>query len=912
MPGKGSRGFQIVSVLLAVILLFNITACTSRTPQPGSDGPKATSANAPAGELDDGPASITFAMNEYEARMYEPLIEQFMAENPDITVQIVEPPQFGPDDQPENINWWRLMASASDTTIIWGGSMDPNQSHYFRDLGPLMDVDPTFDADDFWPGALDACTDAEGRVLGIPLNFTVNGVFFDEEAFDAAGLPHPGPGWTFEDLQKAARTLTEQRGDQTRYGLAERESLYSSIVAPLVVTHLLEQGDDPDGEGLEAELGWYLSLAKEDVIYAIRQVEDWSKSWEEWMALFSGDARPAMWAGSISESLPVNGPMGINASDPFSYMAFRTYGFAPYPIDSERPELGTTPVYPMCIAISSGSLHPRAAWAWVNFLTRQVLTLDEYNVYERLRVPSRISVAEASGYWDMLPKEIGDAVRYGIEHAWISTFFPESFSAVEKAIVEAIYQGADLSTALDSAMAEIVKMPTPTPDTVEVVVATPPAPPPEDATVIKFMMQNYSPDSNQLIKETIAAFQQAHPDIYIDLSTDPGITGPDAIDDWYDFLGGKFDCYSWWPSFSPEFPPNSALSLNALIEAEGPEFIQDFPADQLDVYRVGGELYGLPAFSQPRIVSYNIDLLEKRGVEPPSPDWTMDDFIELISKVASTSASDPSYGLLYSTWEDVLLSGRGVKWLDATKDPPEPLFDSPDMVSALAWLSDLVQSNGVILQDGTNWEKVDEALRTGKVGFWFSQAGMTDWFLMGPSGQPSFKVGVVPLPVMQEGTDYANIYASTNSQGLFISATTEHVQACWDWIKFLSEQPNAFSGVPSRISVVESPAYKALVGEQVAEAYIAAVKQSVQPDPNQPTYGPLTWPMYEWRNQAITAVLGGEDAEEVLTDTQQKAEDFLSCAVLIDLEGKDDMELSKEVYGCARQVDPQGNWPVYE
>lgn len=910
MPAKGSRGFQIVPVLLAFILLFT-SACKPSTPQPGPAAPGATSA--PAGDLDDGPASITFAINEYEARLYEPLIEQFMAENPDITLQIVEPPTIGPDDQTENVNWWRLMASASDTTIIWGGSMDPNQSNYFRDLGPLMDMDPTFDADDFWPGALDACTDAEGRVLGIPLNFTINGVFFDEEAFDAAGLPHPGPGWTFEDLQKAVRALTERRGDQTRYGLAERESLYSSIVAPFVVTYLLEQSDQPDGEELEALLDWYLSLAKEDLIYSIRIPEDWSKSWEEWTAMFSGDARPAMWLGSLAESLPTNGPVAFNPDDPFSFMAFKTDGFAPYPIDPERPELGTTPVFPMCIAISSGSLHPRAAWAWINFLSKQVLVMDEYNTYERLRVPARISVTESSGYWDVLPKEVGDSVRYAIEHAWISTYYPETFSAVEKAIVEAIHGGADFSTSLESALAEIVKMPTPTPDTVEVVVATPPPPPPEDATIVKFMMQNYSPDSNQLIKEMITAFQQSHPDIYIDLSTDVGNTGSDPIDDWYAFLGERFDCYAWWPTYSNEVTLDSALSLNALIEAEGPEFIQDFPADQLDAFREGGELYGLPAFTQPRIFRYNIDLLEKRGVEPPGLDWTMDDFVEMISKVASTSASDPSYGMLYSTWEDILLSGRGVKWLDLSKDPPEPMFDSPDMISGLAWITDLMQSNAVLLQDDSNWQTVDEALRTGQVGFWLGQVGYSDWFMYSGSGnQPAFRVGVAPLPTMPGGDDWASTYNTLNTQGLFISATTENARACWDWMKFLTEQPNAFAGVPSRISVAESQAYKALVGEQTAEVYLAAVRGSAKPDPNQSAFGPLVWPMYEWRVRAITAVLGGEDPEEVLIDTQQKAEDFLACAVLIDQEGKDDMQLTEEVYDCARQADPQGNWPVYQ
>jgi len=44
--------------------------------------------------------------------------------------------------------------------------------------------------------------------------------------------------------------------------------------------------------------------------------------------------------------------------------------------------------------------------------------------------------------------------------------------------------------------------------------------------------------------------------------------------------------------------------------------------------------------------------------------------------------------------------------------------------------------------------------------------------------------------------------------GYGISAQTEQAQACWEWLKFLSEQVSIMQGVPTRRSMAESEAYR--------------------------------------------------------------------------------------------------------
>ena len=47
---------------------------------------------------------------------------------------------------------------------------------------------------------------------------STSGIYFDEGAFDSAGVPRPAPGWTWEDFRKSAAALTRKNGDGICYG----------------------------------------------------------------------------------------------------------------------------------------------------------------------------------------------------------------------------------------------------------------------------------------------------------------------------------------------------------------------------------------------------------------------------------------------------------------------------------------------------------------------------------------------------------------------------------------------------------------------------------------------------------------------------------------------------------------------
>ena len=65
---------------------------------------------------------------------------------------------------------------------------------------------------DIWKGVYNTCA-YEGRIYGIPNNAAVDGLWYNKDIFDAAGLKYPSGDWTWDDFLKIAPKLV-QRDDE--------------------------------------------------------------------------------------------------------------------------------------------------------------------------------------------------------------------------------------------------------------------------------------------------------------------------------------------------------------------------------------------------------------------------------------------------------------------------------------------------------------------------------------------------------------------------------------------------------------------------------------------------------------------------------------------------------------------------
>jgi ABC-type glycerol-3-phosphate transport system substrate-binding protein len=551
--------------------------------------------------------------------------------------------------------------------------------------------------------------------------------------------------------------------------------------------------------------------------------------------------------------------------------------------------------------MSDGTLHPREAWAWLNFLSQRWLVRDKNNLWEVVNAPARASVAERDGYWKSLPDEVEPTVRYILDHTWFGSSYPEVSSAVSLGMIQAAAGKAEFAVAVEESHAQFAATPSPTPNTTPVVIATPRPTLAAGIALIDYFYSAWGPD-REAILAVIDQYNKTHPEVSVNLTTEFSPASPD--EDYNEALAAEFDCYTSYTPYWPAQSPQSILGLNTLVEGEGQGFLQDFDQNLVETFRHEGELYGLPAVAQPQLMSFNADLLAKRGLQPPAADWTFDDFVELMTKEASTSASDLSYGMIYGEWDDMLLMGRGVQWADTRSDPPKAMFDSPEFISGLEWIEGLVEAGVLFVQTDTNYMEVQEAMQSGQIAFWMAQAGQPEgWYFQ--EQKPAFKIGVATMPAV-DNPDAITSWSS--NLGHFITRKAEDPQLCWDWIKYLSEQPGAFKGIPARKSVAASPAWEALVGKENAAVYREALGRIQRLEENDYYFSPIAWPFYTWRQRAVSAMLKGEDYKALLPGLQEIAEDYLACASLVDREKLNDQEFNEETQKCAKQADPEGNW----
>src|SRR5215217_5394700 len=144
--------------IIVLIATLALAACTLGSDQPAAPAPPTaalaleitTSAATPA-ELTantDEPVTITFAASEEEFPLFEPLIANFQADNPNIRVQLVDINQAATTITMANGDVMtsigaesiRKVLGLADTATGIGPTREAIAKGWVRDLTPLMDA----------------------------------------------------------------------------------------------------------------------------------------------------------------------------------------------------------------------------------------------------------------------------------------------------------------------------------------------------------------------------------------------------------------------------------------------------------------------------------------------------------------------------------------------------------------------------------------------------------------------------------------------------------------------------------------------------------------------------------------------------------------------------------------------------
>jgi multiple sugar transport system substrate-binding protein len=876
----------LITSLIAMIL---VSACadpgvTTPTPQPGAD------ATAPAGPTDGttgqpGVVTIGFAAHEFERQIYEPLIKAFNEQNPGIQVQFVALDDVAGQSLDQQM---RQTVSAADTAAVFFLRPEDIRNGLVRDLQPLIDADPAFDRDDFYPGTL-ATAGANNGIYLLPHSIDISLLSYNKDLWARRGLPAPKPDWTWSDLLATAEQLAQKRGDKVDvYGLLG----WSGGVTPL--QGLLEAA------GVNLATAEKVRFDQPEIVQAVERVAALAKSGALYVPPNSGDQlapdkfqkliddqQAAMWFG---------GPVLIGPNGPKPAFAV---GAATLP-KSAGSQFGGAEGYVM----SSGTAHPQEAWRWLSFLSRQEVRPPFMNGNVVNIVPARKSLAERSGYWKQLDAETTAAVQATLARRGSSlTTIPADSHAIDALgrALAAVISGkptaqalAEAQASLDKQIAEAQATPSPTPDRAPVIVATPqPSGPAPGATTITFNVPFFQSDQ---LRRLANEFNKQHPDLFVQIKStqlDEKATLAKMAD--------EADCF-YWPDPASASQISGTLDLQPLAEADPTFKIDDYPAALLAPFKRGTGLYGLPYQVKLPALTYNQTAFDAAGLAHPSASWTADDFLNAAKQLTSGAGSAKRYGYasLGTQTEDLRFFMSLLGAQPTRGDVPN--FTDPKVEQAARFYIDLLKnySPHTQLQGYTRDQAFgDEAFKLtdeGRVGMWLDRgldAGGINIVIIGPgpAGRQNYTRAIAPPPGANKATP-----DEFQTSGLYISAKTQHPDACWQWLKFLSGDVSALEGsFPARRSLAQSDAFTSRAPAGAAEVYAAyrpALDRAADVSATQDRPDTARIDLF-WFFRAVDRALQGKDLHRELADAQALTEQYLTCA-----------RSGTAAKTCAAQVDP--------
>lgn len=322
----------------------------------------------------------------------------------------------------------------------------------------------------------------------------------------------------------------------------------------------------------------------------------------------------------------------------------------------------------------------------------------------------------------------------------------------------------------------------------------------QDKTVLRVWTGSSSPAENAFKEAQFAAFEEANPDIDLEVLISPDygtqIQAAYASDDYPEvFTVGQFDV----PSLV-----DSGLLAPATDKIDNPDDI--YPGLR-EAFTVDGTLYCPAKDFSTLVVFYNKDYFEAAGVDEPTSDWTWDDMYAAAEAItnADIKTAEGADVTGFSAAADrnrwlALFWANGARLFD---DAGDVAFDSPAAVEALTYYRSFVE-NGVgdlpanLGGAGWNGEAFGRGLAAMTIeGNWAVGYLKTDF--------PDLNWGVVEIPVAPSGGRGTLLFTecwAVSAQA--VGTPTE--DAAWKLVNFLTGPDGAMANANEGFGVMPSRA----------------------------------------------------------------------------------------------------------
>ncbi len=837
----------------------------------------------------DNRVTITLGLPQFVETIITPeLLAQFEEQNPDIKVQTVAGsfPGFPSvtADLSKHFDEVNKYMSSADVNFMGSGNLTPEaaEAGYFLDLSPLTSTDTDLNPDDFFPDIWQS-VQWDGKVWMMPVSADIISLAYNKEAFDNAGIAYPTGAWTVDDLDNAARALSEKDADGkvTKPGLVMFGDYTGLLIRSLTGEGFYDGSVTPNAplfsgkSNLEAVLTT-LAKMQQDGVFSNNftgQIGDVPMRISGSIGLSSivtGDNKPAA-------SLLPGGKAGIEAQ-----------GFA----------------------VSAGTLYPEQAYKLVKFLSLAPSVADNFLSATPARQslvgaqppPSTSSDDSTSAAIAAIRPNtpefkalIAEALQNGIpaSETRYGEYIAQALDKMESDNLDALtaLQNAEtLAVSNQKSAAEqhtnlIVNVATPIPQAVLN----------EGEVSLKFGMLSFiSPMPNrdqwdQVIKE----FVDSDPQV-AEIKFDTGINQPEQS-------AKKFDCFYLPLNYVPQIDPATILNLDPFMDADPSFDRNDVIPGVLSQVQRNDKTWALPIIIQPEGLKYDSEAFQKAGIPMPENGWTINTFTDALKALKdATPDKDPFEAQgMSGTYLLLLTAAYGGLPIDYRTNPPTFNFNDANSITALQQVLDLAKQGYIKYSElaGNNLASFVSggAERAPIYSSAFSAFGF------GPENENDpYRLTTYPTGTSYNGATYSIGTA-------YVSAISQNPEACYRWLSTLSRHPELFLGMPARLSLLDDPAVTATQKPDETAFYkqFAALLQ----DPNTISFpsllssaSPSTFLIQRWIDKAFdNYVLHDGDLSADLATAETYVKAFTECT---DALSPDDQKNQLKYIDCAGKADP--------
>jgi multiple sugar transport system substrate-binding protein len=393
--------------------------------------------------------------------------------------------------------------------------------------------------------------------------------------------------------------------------------------------------------------------------------------------------------------------------------------------------------------------------------------------------------------------------------------------------------------------------------------------------VYDFVRGNYAP--------LVEQFNAEHPDVQVQLVSLNGVMDGDSELPWDRRLAAAADSFAIWSGSPAGVEQGYLYDLGPLIAADSSLNVGDFYPNAIEA-DTQGRVGLLPTSLQLPLLMYNRDLFAERGVPTPTAEWSWADLRAAAEGIAQRDGETiATYGLMLSTRADLVGTGalHSLGPLIQGQDTAQVDLASPPFIAAVEEIVELVR-DGVVYTppeypDGSFLYSSDymPLIEGGRIGMW-----MSDVVQGSDAAGVQFATGIAPVP--PDESQWRGMYR----EGVAISAGTQHPEAAWRWISFLSQQDlvaNAGRGpetIPARRSLLELNTRYQELDEAGRAAVAEALEQlATNPRPDNSRRNSAFWQLPNAVTEAVKAVLDNDETPEAaLAAAQSTLDEALAAA----------------------------------